>query len=246
MNRHEADTAYLTQPPPRSTMPDYSGNPMNLRTTGIVVLVVLLIALLASTIHYAGKAKDAEVKLKAAESSAQASAAAADANASKLVEQSASSRAEIETHRSKHERLSKENAELQRQADAGAKAADMHRKTQAELSATRESTEQLKAERDELKRQAAQARAEADAERAARAGALAASDARPAPTMASRNSASNEPVGPSIYWMDKPWYPNLELMNTMWLYRNPAKTDAQQQIEYREAEAELRRRGALK
>ena len=61
MNRHEADTAYLTQPPPRSTMPDYSGNPMNLRTTGIVVLVVLLIALLASTIHYAGKAKDAEV-----------------------------------------------------------------------------------------------------------------------------------------------------------------------------------------
>ena len=39
---------------------------MNLRTTGIVVLVVLLIALLASTIHYAGKAKDAEVKLKAA------------------------------------------------------------------------------------------------------------------------------------------------------------------------------------
>jgi len=219
---------------------------MNLRTTGIVVLVVLLIALLASTIHYAGKATDAETKLKAAESSAQASAAAADANASKLVEQTASSRAEIETHRSKHERLSKENAELQRQAAEGTKAAESHRKTLAELSSTRETTEQLKAERDELKRQAAQARAEADAERAARAGALAASDARPAPTMASRNNTATEPVGPSIYWMDKPWYPNLELMNTMWLYRNPAKTDSQQQLEYREAEAELRRRGALK
>jgi len=163
-----------------------------------------------------------------------------------LVEQSASSRAEIETHRSKHERLSKENAELQRQAAEGTKAAESHRKTLAELSSTRETTEQLKAERDELKRQAAQARAEADAERAARASALAASDARPAPMMAPGNSESNAPVGPSIYWMDKPWYPNLELMNTMWLYRNPAKTDAEQQLEYREAEAELRRRGALK
>jgi hypothetical protein len=219
---------------------------MNLRTTGIVVLVVLLVALLASTIHYAGKATDAETKLKAAESSAQASAAAADANASKLVEQSASSRAEIETHRSKHERLSKENADLQRQAAEGTKAAELHRKTLAELSSTRETTEQLKAERDELKRQAAQARNEADAERAARAGALAASDTRPAPMMAPGNSESNAPVGPSIYWMEKPWYPNLELTNTMWLYRNPAKTDAQQQLEYREAEAELRRRGALK
>jgi hypothetical protein len=96
------------------------------------------------------------------------------------------------------------------------------------------------------------ARAEADAERNARAQAIASSDARMASTKPAPDrvptvrTASDEAVGPSIYWMDKPRYSNLDLMGNMWLYRNPAKSDAQQQLEFREAEAELRRRGALK
>jgi septal ring factor EnvC (AmiA/AmiB activator) len=225
---------------------------MNLRTTGIVVLVVLLIALLGSTIHYASKAKDAGARLKDAESSAMASSAAADATASKLAEHQASSRTEIESHRSKNDAMSKEISQLKQQDLEHARAAEEHRRTASELAAARAAIHDLTRDRDELQERARVARAEADAERNARAQAIASSDARmastkPAPDrVPNARTASDEAIGPSIYWMDKPWYSNLDLKANMWLYRNPAKSDAQQQLEFREAEAELRRRGALK
>jgi peptidoglycan hydrolase CwlO-like protein len=242
---------------------------MNLRTSGIVVLSILAIAFLASSVHYANKASDAEARCKAGEDAAAKEAAsastateerkafamfvtgdagtgtAASARKSLGIAEPKTVRAELDSLRAGQDRLTKENADLRQQANATATQAAEGKRAVADAAALRSANE-------EQGRQIAQLRKELEAARAMAAKAAAAPAAQTAAAPAAQVAApapvatAAAPNGPSAYWNGKEWPSDDELRHMMWKYYDTNKVDLEQPLAYKEAEKELRRRSGAK
>ena len=245
---------------------------MNMRTTGIVVLAILSIAFVASTVHYANKASEAEARSKAREEASAKDAASmkkmtddqqvfaafvtgdpgtgtvASARSSLGIEEPKTVRTELDSLRAGSDRLTKENADLRKQANAAA--AQLAEAKRAAADAAANATA-LRSANDEQGRQISQLRKELEAARtsAARASAAAptaapaaqATATAPAPTV-----KAAAPSGPSAYWNGKEWPSDDELRHMMWKYYDTNKVDLEQPLAYKEAEKELRRRTGAK
>ncbi|NBQ13707.1 MAG: hypothetical protein EBU31_03615 [Proteobacteria bacterium] len=164
---------------------------MNTRTTGIVVLSILAIAFVASTVHYANKASEAEARCKTREDASSKDAASmtkmmddqkmfaafvtgdpgtvtvASARNSIGIEEPKTVRAELDALRAGRDRLTKENADLRQQANAAATQVAEGKRAAADAAA-------LRSANDEQGRQIAQLRKELEAARAMAAKAAAA------------------------------------------------------------------------
>jgi peptidoglycan hydrolase CwlO-like protein len=242
---------------------------MNMRTTGIVVLSILAIAFLASSVHYANKASEAEARCKAGEDAAAKEAAsaskasderkafamfvtgdagtgtAASARKSLGIDEPKTVRAELDSLRAGQDRLTKENADLRQQANANATQAAEGKRAVADAAA-------LRSANDEQGRQISQLRKELEAARAMAAKAAAAPAAQTAAAPAAQVAApapvatAAAPSGPSAYWNGKEWPSDDELRHMMWKYYDTNKVDLEQPLAYKEAEKELRRRSGAK
>jgi len=245
---------------------------MNMRTTGIVVLAILSIAFVASTVHYANKASEAEARSKAREDASAKDAASmkkmtddqqvfaafvtgdpgtgtvASARSSLGIEEPKTVRTELDSLRAGSDRLTKENADLRKQANAAATQLAEAKRAAADAAANATA---LRSANDEQGRQISQLRKELAAARpsAARASAAApaaapaaqATATAPAPT-----AKAAAPSGPSAYWNGKEWPSDDELRHMMWKYYDTNKVDLEQPLAYKEAEKELRRRTGAK
>jgi peptidoglycan hydrolase CwlO-like protein len=249
---------------------------MNMRTTGIVVLAILSIAFVASTVHYANKASEAEARSKAREDASAKDASSmkkmtddqqvfaafvtgdpgtgtvASARSSLGIEEPKTVRTELDSLRAGSDRLTKENADLRKQANAAAAqlaeakraAADAAANATALRNANDEQGRQISQLRKELeaaRTSAARASAAAPAVAPAAAPAAQAAAATPAPT-----AKAAAPSGPSAYWNGKEWPSDDELRHMMWKYYDTNKVDLEQPLAYKEAEKELRRRTGAK
>jgi hypothetical protein len=242
---------------------------MNTRTTGIVVLSILAIAFVASTVHYANKASEAEARCKTREDASSKDAASmtkmmddqkmfaafvtgdpgtvtvASARNSIGIEEPKTVRAELDALRAGRDRLTKENADLRQQANAAATQVAEGKRAVADAAA-------LRSANDEQGRQIAQLRKELEAARAMAAKAAAAPDAQTAAAPAAQVAApapvatAAAPSGPSAYWNGKEWPSDEELRHMMWKYYDTNKVDLEQPLAYKEAEKELRRRSGAK
>ena len=245
---------------------------MNMRTTGIVVLAILSIAFVASTVHYANKASEAEARSKAREDASAKDAASmkkmtddqqvfaafvtgdpgtgtvASARSSLGIEEPKTVRTELDSLRAGSDRLTKENADLRKQANAAA--AQLAEAKRAAADAAANATA-LRSANDEQGRQISQLRKELEA---ARTSAARASAAAPAAAPAAQATATAPaptakaaaPSGPSAYWNGKEWPSDDELRHMMWKYYDTNKVDLEQPLAYKEAEKELRRRTGAK
>ena len=242
---------------------------MNTRTTGIVVLSILAIAFVASTVHYANKASEAEARCKTREDASAKDAASmtkmmddqkmfaafvtgdpgtvtvASARNSIGIEEPKTVRAELDSLRAGRDRLTKENADLRQQANAAATQVAEGKRATADAAA-------LRSANDEHGRQIAQLRKELEAARAMAAKAAAAPAAQTAAAPAAQVAApapvatAAAPSGPSAYWNGKEWPSDDELRHMMWKYYDTNKVDLEQPLAYKEAEKELRRRSGAK
>jgi hypothetical protein len=242
---------------------------MNTRTTGIVVLSILAIAFVASTVHYANKASEAEARCKTREDASSKDAASmtkmmddqkmfaafvtgdpgtvtvASARNSIGIEEPKTVRAELDALRAGRDRLTKENADLRQQANAAATQVAEGKRAAADAAA-------LRSANDEQGRQIAQLRKELEAARAMAAKAAAAPAAQTAAAPAAQVAApapvatAAAPSGPSAYWNGKEWPSDDELRHMMWKYYDTNKVDLEQPLAYKEAEKELRRRSGAK
>ena len=242
---------------------------MNTRTTGIVVLSILAIAFVASTVHYANKASEAEARCKTREDASAKDAASmtkmmddqkmfaafvtgdpgtvtvASARNSIGIEEPKTVRAELDSLRAGRDRLTKENADLRQQANAAATQVAEGKRATADAAA-------LRSANDEQGRQIAQLRKELEAARAMAAKAAAAPAAQTAAAPAAQVAApapvatAAAPSGPSAYWNGKEWPSDDELRHMMWKYYDTNKVDLEQPLAYKEAEKELRRRSGAK
>jgi peptidoglycan hydrolase CwlO-like protein len=245
---------------------------MNMRTTGIVVLAILSIAFVASTVHYANKASEAEARSKAREEASAKDASSmkkmtddqqvfaafvtgdpgtgtvASARSSLGIEEPKTVRTELDSLRAGSDRLTKENADLRKQANAAA--AQLAEAKRAAADAAANATA-LRSANDEQGRQISQLRKELEA---ARTSAARASAAAPAAAPAAQATATAPaptakaaaPSGPSAYWNGKEWPSDDELRHMMWKYYDTNKVDLEQPLAYKEAEKELRRRTGAK
>lgn len=245
---------------------------MNMRTTGIVVLAILSIAFVASTVHYANKASEAEARSKAREDASAKDASSmkkmtddqqvfaafvtgdpgtgtvASARSSLGIEEPKTVRTELDSLRAGSDRLTKENADLRKQANAAA--AQLAEAKRAAADAAANATA-LRSANDEQGRQISQLRKELEA---ARTSAARASAAAPAAAPAAQATATAPaptakaaaPSGPSAYWNGKEWPSDDELRHMMWKYYDTNKVDLEQPLAYKEAEKELRRRTGAK
>ena len=245
---------------------------MNMRTTGIVVLAILSIAFVASTVHYANKASEAEARSKAREDASAKDASSmkkmtddqqvfaafvtgdpgtgtvASARSSLGIEEPKTVRTELDSLRAGSDRLTKENADLRKQANAAA--AQLAEAKRAATDAAANATA-LRSANDEQGRQISQLRKELEA---ARTSAARASAAAPAAAPAAQATATAPaptakaaaPSGPSAYWNGKEWPSDDELRHMMWKYYDTNKVDLEQPLAYKEAEKELRRRTGAK
>lgn len=245
---------------------------MNMRTTGIVVLAILSIAFVASTVHYANKASEAEARSKAREEASAKDASSmkkmtddqqvfaafvtgdpgtgtvASARSSLGIEEPKTVRTELDSLRAGSDRLTKENADLRKQANAAAAQLAEAKRAAADAAAN---TTALRSANDEQGRQISQLRKELEAARTSAARASAAAPAvapaaqatatAPAPT-----AKAAAPSGPSAYWNGKEWPSDDELRHMMWKYYDTNKVDLEQPLAYKEAEKELRRRTGAK
>ena len=242
---------------------------MNTRTTGIVVLSILAIAFVASTVHYANKASEAEARCKTREDASSKDAASmtkmmddqkmfaafvtgdpgtvtvASARNSIGIEEPKTVRAELDALRAGRDRLTKENADLRQQANAAATQVAEGKRAAADAAA-------LRSANDEQGRQIAQLRKELEAARAMAAKAAAAPAVQTAAAPAAQVAApapvatAAAPSGPSAYWNGKEWPSDEELRHMMWKYYDTNKVDLEQPLAYKEAEKELRRRTGAK
>ena len=242
---------------------------MNTRTTGIVVLSILAIAFVASTVHYANKASEAEARCKTREDASSKDAASmtkmmddqkmfaafvtgdpgtvtvASARNSIGIEEPKTVRAELDSLRAGRDRLTKENADLRQQANATATQVAEGKRAAADAAA-------LRSANDEQGRQISQLRKELEAARAMAAKAAAAPVAQTAAAPAAQVAApapvakAAAPSGPSAYWNGKEWPSDDELRHMMWKYYDTNKVDLEQPLAYKEAEKELRRRTGAK
>jgi len=234
---------------------------MNTRTTGIVVLSILAIAFVASTVHYANKASEAEARCKTREDASSKDAASmtkmmddqkmfaafvtgdpgtvtvASARSSIGIDEPRTVRAELDSLRAGRDRLSKENADLRQQANATATQVAEGKRAAADAAA-------LRTANDEQGRQLSQLRKELEAARASAAKVAAAPAAQAAAPAPAATVAA--PSGPSAYWNGKEWPSDDELRHMMWKYYDTNKVDLEQPLAYKEAEKELRRRTGAK
>lgn len=245
---------------------------MNMRTTGIVVLAILSIAFVASTVHYANKASEAEARSKAREDASAKDASSmkkmtddqqvfaafvtgdpgtgtvASARSSLGIEEPKTVRTELDSLRAGSDRLTKENADLRKQANAAAAQLAEAKRAAADAAANAAA---LRSANDEQGRQISQLRKELEA---ARTSAARASAAAPAAAPAAQATATAPaptakaaaPSGPSAYWNGKEWPSDDELRHMMWKYYDTNKVDLEQPLAYKEAEKELRRRTGAK
>lgn len=245
---------------------------MNMRTTGIVVLAILSIAFVASTVHYANKASEAEARSKAREEASAKDASSmkkmtddqqvfaafvtgdpgtgtvASARSSLGIEEPKTVRTELDSLRAGSDRLTKENADLRKQANAAATQLAEAKRAAADAAANATA---LRSANDEQGRQISQLRKELEA---ARTSAARASAATPAAAPAAQAAAATPaptakaaaPSGPSAYWNGKEWPSDDELRHMMWKYYDTNKVDLEQPLAYKEAEKELRRRTGAK
>lgn len=245
---------------------------MNMRTTGIVVLAILSIAFVASTVHYANKASEAEARSKAREEASAKDASSmkkmtddqqvfaafvtgdpgtgtvASARSSLGIEEPKTVRTELDSLRAGSDRLTKENADLRKQANAAATQLAEAKRAAADAAANATA---LRSANDEQGRQISQLRKELEA---ARTSAARASAAAPAAAPAAQATATAPaptakaaaPSGPSAYWNGKEWPSDDELRHMMWKYYDTNKVDLEQPLAYKEAEKELRRRTGAK
>jgi len=245
---------------------------MNMRTTGIVVLAILSIAFVASTVHYANKASEAEARSKAREEASAKDASSmkkmtddqqvfaafvtgdpgtgtvASARSSLGIEEPKTVRTELDSLRAGSDRLTKENADLRKQANAAAAQLAEAKRVAADAAANATA---LRSANDEQGRQISQLRKELEA---ARTSAARASAATPAAAPAAQAAAATPaptakaaaPSGPSAYWNGKEWPSDDELRHMMWKYYDTNKVDLEQPLAYKEAEKELRRRTGAK
>jgi septal ring factor EnvC (AmiA/AmiB activator) len=245
---------------------------MNMRTTGIVVLAILSIAFVASTVHYANKASEAEARSKAREDASAKDASSmkkmtddqqvfaafvtgdpgtgtvASARSSLGIEEPKTVRTELDSLRAGSDRLTKENADLRKQANAAATQLAEAKRAAADAAANATA---LRSANDEQGRQISQLRKELEA---ARTSAARASAAAPAAAPAAQATATAPaptakaaaPSGPSAYWNGKEWPSDDELRHMMWKYYDTNKVDLEQPLAYKEAEKELRRRTGAK
>ena len=241
---------------------------MNMRTTGIVVLAILSIAFVASTVHYANKASEAEARSKAREEASAKDASSmkkmtddqqvfaafvtgdpgtgtvASARSSLGIEEPKTVRTELDSLRAGSDRLTKENADLRKQANAAAAQLAEAKRVAADAAANATA---LRSANDEQGRQISQLRKELEAARTSAAGASAAAPAAQATATAPAPTAkAAAPSGPSAYWNGKEWPSDDELRHMMWKYYDTNKVDLEQPLAYKEAEKELRRRTGAK
>jgi len=249
---------------------------MNMRTTGIVVLSILAIAFLASSVHYANKASEAEARCKAGEDAAAKEAAsastateerkafamfvtgdagtgtAASARKSLGIAEPKTVRAELDSLRAGQDRLIKENADLRQQANANATQAAEGKRAVADAAALRSANDEQGRQISQLRKELEAARASAAAASAARPAAApvaqvaAAPVAQVAATTPAPTAKATAPSGPSAYWNGKEWPSDDELRHMMWKYYDTNKVDLEQPLAYKEAEKELRRRTGAK
>ena len=240
---------------------------MNMRTTGIVVLAILSIAFVASTVHYANKASEAEVRCKAREDASAKDAATmkkmtddqqlfaafvtgdpgtgtvASARTSLGIEEPKTVRTELDSLRAGSDRLTKENANLRQQANAAATQLAEAKRAAADAAANAAT---LRSANDEQGRQISQLRKELEAARASAAAPAAAPAAQAATASPAPTAKAAAPSGPSAYWNGKEWPSDDELRHMMWKYYDTNKVDLEQPLAYKEAEKELRRRTGAK
>jgi len=240
---------------------------MNMRTTGIVVLAILSIAFVASTVHYANKASEAEARSKAREDASAKDAASmkkmtddqqvfaafvtgdpgtgtvASARSSLGIEEPKTVRAELDSLRAGSDRLTKENADLRQQANAAATQLAEAKRAAADAAANATA---LRSANDEQGRQISQLRKELEAARTSAAAPAAAPAAQAAATTPAPTAKAAAPSGPSAYWNGKEWPSDDELRHMMWKYYDTNKVDLEQPLAYKEAEKELRRRTGAK
>ena len=236
---------------------------MNMRTTGIVVLAILAIAFLASSVHYANKASEAEARCKTRDDASAKDAASmkklmddqqvfaafvtgdpgtgtvASARTSLGIEEPKTVRAELDSLRAGRDRLAKENADLRQQANAAATQVAEGKRAVADAAA-------LRSANDEQGRQISQLRKELEAARASAAKVAAAPAPQAAAAAPAAKVAVPSPSGPSAYWNGKEWPSDDELRHMMWKYYDTNKVDLEQPLAYKEAEKELRRRSGAK
>ena len=242
---------------------------MNMRTTGIVVLSILAIAFLASSVHYANKASEAEARCKAGEDAAAKDAAsaskasderkafamfvtgdagtgtAASARKSLGIDEPKTVRAELDSLRAGQDRLTKENADLRKQANANATQVAEGKRAAADAAALRSANDEQGRQILQLRKELEAARASATAASAARATAAPVAQVVAAP-VAQTAATVAAPSGPSAYWNGKEWPSDDELRHMMWKYYDTNKVDLEQPLAYKEAEKELRRRSGAK
>ena len=242
---------------------------MNMRTTGIVVLSILAIAFVASTVHYANKASEAEARCKTREDASSKDAASitkmmddqkmfaafvtgdpgtvtvASARNSIGIEEPKTVRAELDALRAGRDRLTKENADLRQQANAAATQVAEGKRAAADAAALRSANDEQGRQILQLRKELEAARASAAAASAARATAAPVAQVAAAP-VAQTAATVAAPSGPSAYWNGKEWPSDDELRHMMWKYYDTNKVDLEQPLAYKEAEKELRRRSGAK
>ena len=180
----------------------------------------------------------------------------ASARSSLGIEEPKTVRTELDSLRAGSDRLTKENADLRKQANAAA--AQLAEAKRAAADAATNATA-LRSANDEQGRQISQLRKELEAARTSAARASAAAPAvapavAPAAAPAAQATATAPaptakaaaPSGPSAYWNGKEWPSDDELRHMMWKYYDTNKVDLEQPLAYKEAEKELRRRTGAK
>jgi Tfp pilus assembly protein PilO len=212
----------------------------------IVALLAVIALLIGFTFHFSAKAsamekerREAAESLLALQDSTQTSGKEKDAALG-------AARAQHDELKSKLDAANAANTELSSQVTKlkeSAKDAESMRDAAAKLGKENaELRKQLEATRAEAK--AAVQRAERAERSAADASARSASAPAPAPATPPAPAPAAAAGGPSSFWWGKPYYGDLDLRQMMREFHNPRLALDAQAVEYREARAELLRRGA--
>ncbi|MFM1936235.1 MAG: hypothetical protein RI990_1194 [Planctomycetota bacterium] len=212
----------------------------------IVALLAVIALLIGFTFHFSAKAsamekerREAAESLLALQDSTQTSGKEKDAALG-------AARAQHDELKSKLDAANAANTELSSQVTKlkeSAKDAESMRDAAAKLGKENaELRKQLEATRAEAK--AAVQRAERAERSAADASARSASAPAPAPATPPAPAPAAAAGGPSSFWWGKPYYGDLDLRQMMLDFHNPRLALDAQAVEYREARAELLRRGA--
>jgi Tfp pilus assembly protein PilO len=212
----------------------------------IVALLAVIALLIGFTFHFSAKAsamekerREAAESLLALQDSTQTSGKEKDAALG-------AARAQHDELKSKLDAANAANTELASQVaklKESAKDAESMRDAAAKLGKENaELRKQLEATRAEAK--AAVQRAERAERSAADASARSASAPAPAPATPPAPAPAAAAGGPSSFWWGKPYYGDLDLRQMMLDFHNPRLALDAQAVEYREARAELLRRGA--